>query len=225
MDHRLPLCVALSAVFFAQSSAFAGENLAPSIDGVSNGKNLKYNQNCLDIAYKNAYGDASGNPTSESDFKNYKCYVNKKVVPCSSMSEDGQTKKAEADYQTNVKLDAEAFSPSIIGAKWTQSGATSYGFTDVGHGSTNNHGLGAFYYWAGSNSFTKVDVVIDDYAKFSNTNQIEVMFNGKTAVLTKTKCTDFSDTVGNTQCEFKTSGNPFDMTKNYSGELKISIKK
>ena len=140
------------------------------------------------------------------------------------MSEDGQTKKAEADYQTNVKLDAETFSPSIIGAKWSQGGGTSYGFTDAGHGSTNNHGLGAFYYWAGSDSFTKVDVVIDDYSKFSNTNQIEVVFNGKTAVLTKTKCTDFSDTVGNTQCEFKISGNPFDMTKNYSGELKVSIK-
>ena len=84
--------------------------------------------------------------------------------------------------------------------------------------------IGAFYYWAGSDSFTKVDVVIDDYSKFSNTNQIEVVFNGKTAVLTKTKCTDYSDTVGNTQCEFKISGNPFDMTKNYSGELKVSIK-
>ena len=129
-----------------------------------------------------------------------------------------------AAYQTNVKLDAETFSPSIIGAKWSQSGGTSYGFTDAGHGSTNNHGLGAFYYWAGSDSFTKVDVVIDDYSKFSNTNQIEVVFNGKTAVLTKTKCTDYSDTVGNTQCEFKISGNPFDMTKNYSGELKVSIK-
>ena len=127
-------------------------------------------------------------------------------------------------YQTNVKLDAETFSPSIIGAKWPQLGGTSYGFTDAGHGSTNDHGLGAFYYWAGSDSFTKVDVVIDDYSKFSNTNQIEVVFNGETAVLTKTKCTDYSDTVGNTQCEFKISGNPFDMTKNYSGELKVSIK-
>lgn len=128
------------------------------------------------------------------------------------------------DYQTNVKLDAETFSPSIIGAEWSQSGGTSYGFTDAGHGSTNNHGLGAFYYWAGSDSFTKVDVVIDDYSKFSHTNQIEVVFNGKTSILTKTKCTDYSDTVGNTQCEFKIPGNPFDMTKNYSGELKVSIK-
>lgn len=128
------------------------------------------------------------------------------------------------DYQVNLKLDAEAFSPSIIGAKWPQLGGTSYGFTDAGHGSTNDHGLGAFYYWAGSDSFTKVDVVIDDYSKFSHTNQIEVVFNGKTAVLPKTKCTDYSDTVGNTQCEFKISGNPFDMTKNYSGELKVSIK-
>ena len=128
------------------------------------------------------------------------------------------------DYQVNLKLDAETFSPSIIGAKWSQLSGTSYGFTDAGHGSTNNHGLGAFYYWAGSDSFTKVDVVIDDYSKFSHTNQIEVVFNGKTAVLPKTKCTDYSDTVGNTQCEFKISGNPFDMTKNYSGELKVSIK-
>ena len=221
---RLHVCAAVAAIVTALPNAYAGENLAPSIDGVSNGTSLKYNQNCLDIAYKNAYGEASGKPTSESDFKNYRCYVGKKVVPCTSMSEDGQTKKAEADYQTNVKLDAETFSPSIVGAKWSQSGGTSYGFTDAGHGSTNNHGLGAFYYWAGSDPFTKVDVVIDDYSKFSNTNQIEVVFNGKTAVLTKTKCTDFSDTVGNTQCEFKISGNPFDMTKNYSGKLKVSIK-
>ena len=224
MQTRLHVCAAVAAIVTALPNVYAGENLAPSIDGVSNGTSLKYNQNCLDIAYKNAYGEASGKPTSESDFKNYRCYVGKKVVPCTSMSEDGQTKKAEADYQTNVKLDAETFSPSIIGAKWPQLGGTSYGFTDAGHGSTNDHGLGAFYYWAGSDSFTKVDVVIDDYSKFSNTNQIEVVFNGKTAVLTKTKCTDYSDTVGNTQCEFKISGNPFDMTKNYSGELKVSIK-
>lgn len=224
MQTRLHVCAAVAAIVTALPNVYAGENLAPSIDGVSNGTSLKYNQNCLDIAYKNAYGEASGKPTSESDFKNYRCYVGKKVVPCTSMSEDGQTKKAEADYQVNLKLDAEAFSPSIIGAKWPQLGGTSYGFTDAGHGSTNDHGLGAFYYWAGSDSFTKVDVVIDDYSKFSHTNQIEVVFNGKTAVLPKTKCTDYSDTVGNTQCEFKISGNPFDMTKNYSGELKVSIK-
>ena len=83
---------------------YAGENKTPDIDGKNNGSSLKYNQNCLDIAYKNAYGNASGKPTSSSDFKNYKCYINGKVVPCTSMSEDGQTKKAEADYQANLLL-------------------------------------------------------------------------------------------------------------------------
>ena len=87
---------------------YAGENKTPDIDGKNNGSSLKYNQNCLDIAYKNAYGNASGKPTSSSDFKNYKCYINGKVVPCTSMSEDGQTKKAEADYQNYLFANTRA---------------------------------------------------------------------------------------------------------------------
>ena len=114
MQTRLHVCAAVAAIVTALPNVYAGENLAPSIDGVSNGTSLKYNQNCLDIAYKNAYGEASGKPTSESDFKNYRCYVGKKVVPCTSMSEDGQTKKAEADYQDDRAETAYDFEGEIL---------------------------------------------------------------------------------------------------------------
>ena len=100
MPKILPFLAAFAAAICTSTITHAGENKTPDIDGSNNGSSLKYNQNCLDIAYKNAYGTASGKPTSSSDYKNYKCYINGKVVPCTSMTEDGQTKKAEADYQT-----------------------------------------------------------------------------------------------------------------------------
>ena len=140
MQTRLHVCAAVAAIVTALPNVYAGENLAPSIDGVSNGTSLKYNQNCLDIAYKNAYGEASGKPTSESDFKNYRCYVGKKVVPCTSMSEDGQTKKAEADYQDVKASTAYKFEGIItVGVTTTVTSK----LTEIAYGYSNfNNGAG-----------------------------------------------------------------------------------
>ena len=146
MQTRLHVCAAVAAIVTALPNVYAGENLAPSIDGVSNGTSLKYNQNCLDIAYKNAYGEASGKPTSESDFKNYRCYVGKKVVPCTSMSEDGQTKKAEADYQEIKASTAYEFKGMItVGTTTTVTPKLTeiaYGYSNFNNGSGLSQNVG-----------------------------------------------------------------------------------
>ena len=140
MSKILPLVAALTAALCTSTITYAGENKTPDIDGSNNGSSLKYNQNCLDIAYKNAYGTASGKPTSSSDYKNYKCYINGKVVPCTSMTEDGQTKKAEAAYQDIIAATATSFE-GVINVGTTTTVTSS--ITEIAYGYSNfNNGVG-----------------------------------------------------------------------------------
>ena len=71
------------------------------VDGVSNGVSTKYNQNCLDVAYKNAYEEADGKKTDSSTFPNYKCYKDGKEIYCNEVREDGQTENAKTDHFVN----------------------------------------------------------------------------------------------------------------------------
>lgn len=133
------MCLGWEVKVCTSTITHAGENKTPDIDGSNNGSSLKYNQNCLDIAYKNAYGNASGKPTSSSDFKNYKCYVNGKVVPCTSMAEDDQTKKAEADYQSDLMENATEISGSQFITSSTFDNNEHFGFAQyVNYRRVNN---------------------------------------------------------------------------------------
>lgn len=93
-----PLCAILALAF---SVATAQATTAPMVDGVSNGVSTKYNQNCLDVAYKNAYEEADGKKTDSSTFPNYKCYKDGKEIYCNEVREDGQTENAKTDHFVN----------------------------------------------------------------------------------------------------------------------------
>ena len=96
--QKTSLCAFLSLVF-AVSTVHAAT--APMVDGVSNGVSTKYNQNCLDVAYKNAYEEADGKKTDSSTFPNYKCYKDGKEIYCNEVREDGQTENAKTDHFVN----------------------------------------------------------------------------------------------------------------------------
>lgn len=96
--QKTPLCAFLSLVF-AVSTVHAAT--APMVDGVSNGVSTKYNKNCLDVAYKNAYEEADGKKTDSSTFPNYKCYKDGKEIYCNEVREDGQTENAKTDHFVN----------------------------------------------------------------------------------------------------------------------------
>ena len=66
--QRFALIAAALAVCATSASAFT------MIEGKSNGATQKYTQQCLDAAYKNAYGEASGKKTTSEDFSNFRCY-------------------------------------------------------------------------------------------------------------------------------------------------------
>ena len=170
MPKILPFLAAFAAAICTSTITHAGENKTPDIDGSNNGSSLKYNQNCLDIAYKNAYGTASGKPTSSSNFKNYKCYINGKVVPCTSMTEDGQTKKAEADYQAYLNsitttITGEqliSYTDIIASASTTPhygyAQYTNYGGIQQFYGIQGKPGITAFQCWEGTNPGCEVGV-------------------------------------------------------------------
>ena len=180
---------------------YAGENKTPDIDGKNNGSSLKYNQNCLDIAYKNAYGNASGKPTSSSDFKNYKCYMNGKVVPCTSMSEDGQTKKAEADYQEY----ADAITTTISGSQTiaytdiinNTAASDHFGFANyIGYnnvtamyGKQGRKGIVSLQCWEGTNPGCEVGIDTSQFKKFidADLDNIVVTVSGVEYPLTERK--------------------------------------
>ena len=192
MSKILPLVAALTAALCTSTITYAGENKTPDIDGSNNGSSLKYNQNCLDIAYKNAYGTASGKPTSSSDYKNYKCYINGKVVPCTSMTEDGQTKKAEADYQTYLDSIATSitgeqlisYTDIIAGASTTPhygyAQYTNYGGVQQFYGTQGRNGVTAFQCWEGKNPGCEVGVDARIFKKFADAgpDDIYVSVNG-----------------------------------------------
>lgn len=192
MSKIIPIVAAISAALVFSSTVYAGENKTPDIDGKNNGSSLKYNQNCLDIAYKNAYGNASGKPTSSSDFKNYKCYINGKVVPCTSMSEDGQTKKAEADYQayldsiTTIITGEQLISYTDIIASasttphYGYAQYTNYGGIQQFYGIQGKSGITALQCWEGTNPGCEAGVDASIFKKFADADpdDIYVTVNG-----------------------------------------------
>jgi len=90
---KILMAAAVAAVGI--STASAGITL---IEGRSNGVAQKYTQSCLDAAYKNAYGEVSGDKTSSDDFSNFRCYKDGKEIYCNEIFEDNQTERAKTDY-------------------------------------------------------------------------------------------------------------------------------
>lgn len=76
------------------------------VEGVTNGVISKYDKNCLDSAHQNAKDQIKGN--APSDHSGFKCYKDGKLIDCSSIREDGETEKAEEEWEALKKTCTQA---------------------------------------------------------------------------------------------------------------------
>lgn len=72
-------------------------------------------------------------------------------------------------------------SATVSGVNWS---SNAYGYTDAGHGSCSDVGIGAFYFNGNENpSFTKIDIASSIYTNIAGKQELEVTFNGITTRL------------------------------------------
>mgnify|MGYP006981410398 CR=1 FL=1 len=76
-------------------------------------------------------------------------------------------------YQAEDKRTMSFISATVSGVNWS---SNAYGYTDAGHGSCSDVGIGAFYFNGNENpSFTKIDIASSIYTNIAG-NQFSCFF-------------------------------------------------